>query len=891
VHLSFVDRDRARDAPIPAGIQRAAACCAALAFAFAATAARLAAEPVIADIRQGTNLTVAVTPDHATLVVDLLGQLWRLPVTGGGAEPLTAAGEQARNPQISPDGRQVVYQKRVAGHWDLWLLDLATREQQPLTTTPSEELEPVFSPDGRAVIFVANRTGHYCVWSIAVEGRIETQLTEESGEASFPAVSEQGLIAYVLDRDRESTLRVLRTDGSATTVYTSAGHLTAPSWRPGIGVLVFAEQTAPQTNQLRMLLLGDPPILKPLTEDEDLFASRPAWLSATEFVYAADGQLWRRALAHPARQPVHLFAAVAVDALPPPSDVRPFDEPGARPVFGIADLTRSRDGRRTAFTALGDLWLVERGEPERLTNDAFVELEPTFTPDGESLVFASERSGQFELWRFGLRDRRFTQLTFGALKPHRPAISPNGKQIAFLETDGLEPWAARRLEVVPAAGGQPVTVATGLKGAGTPQWSDDGTSLQIRAAAAQPVERPATGLRVELVRDLVPAAPPPPRDNPHPIAMQWQPPPPPDDFVLQVGRLFDGVRAEYRRHVDIHVHAGRIAGISPRGTVPPQGKVISLPDATVIPGLIDVHAHQTALAGERLGRAWLAYGVTTVREVAADVPEALQRAETWAAGRAPGPHLIVTPAAGVPPEAVPTDPRAPVRALPGIANGFAHSLAGQVSALQVPRLRGDAREDRLTLESPVTPYELELSPGFSAYQDGFGRLLAAGAVFSPGLGALAGLSAWPGNPPPWRGDSAYAALFTPAEQAGWARSGPSGAALPALEQTVARLIRAGGRVAVGSDAPTLPYGLGLHLELALLGEAGLGNDQVLRLATAEGALALGIEREVGTLEEGKLADFVVLDGDPLNRIGDTLKIVAVTKGGIWFDRNELLARP
>ena len=85
------------------------------------------------------------------------------------------------------------------------------------------------------------------------------------------------------------------------------------------------------------------------------------------------------------------------------------------------------------------------------------------------------------------------------------------------------------------------------------------------------------------------------------IAMQWQPPAPPEDFVLQVGRLFDGVHADYRRHVDVHVRAGRIAVISARGVVPPRGKVIALPDATVIPGLIDVHAHQDSLVGERLG--------------------------------------------------------------------------------------------------------------------------------------------------------------------------------------------------------------------------------------------------------------------------------------------------
>src|SRR6185295_1361422 len=228
----------------------------------------------------------------------------------------------------------------------------------------------------------------------------------------------------------------------------------------------------------------------------------------------------------------------------------------------------------------------------------------------------------------------------------------------------------------------------------------------------------------------------------------------------------------------------------------PHGKVIALPDATVIPGLIDVRAHQSSLAGERLGRAWLAYGVTTVREVAADLPGALERAEMWATGRAPGPHLVVTPTADAAAGPATRDPRAPVRALPGIANGFAHSLAKQIDSAGLPHVGGS----RAAFESQLTPYGLELSPGFSAYQDGFSRLLAAGAVFSPSLGVLAGLNGWPDRAQAWRRDTAYAALFTPAEQTAWARDdGSAAAALPALQDTVARLIRAGGRVAAGSD--------------------------------------------------------------------------------------------
>jgi Tol biopolymer transport system component len=124
----------------------------------ALTACAAAADERIADIRQGTNFSAALAPGGATLVVDLVEQLWSLPATGGGAVPLTPAGEQARNPRFSPDGGQVVYQRRSGAQGDLWVLDMATGEQRPLTTSTYDEREPDFARRPRAV-FASDRTG------------------------------------------------------------------------------------------------------------------------------------------------------------------------------------------------------------------------------------------------------------------------------------------------------------------------------------------------------------------------------------------------------------------------------------------------------------------------------------------------------------------------------------------------------------------------------------------------------------------------------------------------------------------------------------------------------------------------------------------------------------
>ena len=75
---------------------------------------------------------------------------------------------------------------------------------------------------------------------------------------------------------------------------------------------------------------------------------------------------------------MHLFAAAAVEVAAPPSGLARFDAPGERTALGMNGVARSPDGRRSAFTALGDVWLVERGEPRRLTDDAFVDLDPPF---------------------------------------------------------------------------------------------------------------------------------------------------------------------------------------------------------------------------------------------------------------------------------------------------------------------------------------------------------------------------------------------------------------------------------------------------------------------------------------------------------------------------------
>jgi imidazolonepropionase-like amidohydrolase len=107
---------------------------------------------------------------------------------------------------------------------------------------------------------------------------------------------------------------------------------------------------------------------------------------------------------------------------------------------------------------------------------------------------------------------------------------------------------------------------------------------------------------------------------------------------------------------------------------------------------------------------------------------------------------------------------------------------------------------------------------------------------------------------------------------------------PVAQENLKRLHEAGGVVVAGTDQS---LGAALHRELELLVEGGIPPLDVIGIATRSGALFLGKERELGTLEEGKLADIVLLDANPAEDIENLKKIRAVIKAGVVIDRSAL----
>ncbi|MEK7335080.1 MAG: amidohydrolase family protein [Candidatus Binatota bacterium] len=104
-----------------------------------------------------------------------------------------------------------------------------------------------------------------------------------------------------------------------------------------------------------------------------------------------------------------------------------------------------------------------------------------------------------------------------------------------------------------------------------------------------------------------------------------------------------------------------------------------------------------------------------------------------------------------------------------------------------------------------------------------------------------------------------------------------------LGEFLCQLVKAGGNVVTGTDAPAVLPGLSLHREMECLVAAGLTPMQAIMAATKVGADYLGKKKELGTIEKGKLADLIVVRGDPLKDITHTRQIDTVIKDGEIMD--------
>src|SRR5262249_1998166 len=154
-------------------------------------------------VHEGTEMGAALSPDKRTLVIDLQGVLFALPVTGGKAHALTDSLYDAHQPCWYAGVSRIAFQSDRDGPWRTWGGEADGSDPKVFTPGPFEGREPACSPDGKHVAFTSERSGNFDIWELDLSSGSTRQVTHAPSGESRASYSPDGHeIAFVSDREK-----------------------------------------------------------------------------------------------------------------------------------------------------------------------------------------------------------------------------------------------------------------------------------------------------------------------------------------------------------------------------------------------------------------------------------------------------------------------------------------------------------------------------------------------------------------------------------------------------------------------------------------------------------------------------------------------------------------
>lgn len=479
--------------------------------------ALLAAEPAPWDVSQprgkvreidfttkeGTWMSVDLSPDGEWIVFDLLGHVYRLPASGGEAECLTQSSGVALNihPRFSPDGKRIAFVSDRGGHPHLWIMNLDGSEPRKIPTDSRYRLlQPAWSPDGKH-IYAIRWDG---IYRISLDGK-EERLIEEQAEWPSPSRDGRYLYFYALTpledgnatrgdlADGRKLRRLELSTGRAEDVPVAAlpGGALAPEISPDGRRIAFARRVPGGTTTWRGHTFAARTVLRvrDLETGEERVVMDPIELDLTTefdnrrlrevpgYAWSADGssilttqggQIRRVSLRDGKVQTVPFTARVRRTISEQAAAPRPISDGPVR-VRMLRWPVASPDGSRLAFQALNKVWVTGRdGSPRRLTPEGFrdPELTPSWSPDGHWIAFTTwDDPGRGHVWKVSADGGEPVRLTRAAGEYLHPVWSPDGRELLIVRGPGVyapgftwadNPWY--EVSLLPAAGGEPTAV-------------------------------------------------------------------------------------------------------------------------------------------------------------------------------------------------------------------------------------------------------------------------------------------------------------------------------------------------------------------------------------------------------------------------------------------------
>jgi imidazolonepropionase-like amidohydrolase len=400
--------------------------------------------------------------------------------------------------------------------------------------------------------------------------------------------------------------------------------------------------------------------------------------------------------------------------------------------------------------------------------------------------------------------------------------------------------------------------------------------------------------------------------------------PAPRHVVIRPGHLLDVKTGNTLSSPAIVIEGDKIVSVGPAADakLAPGTETIDLPNATVLPGLIDAHTHLTfdtnqvgyqalgisipreALVGAKNARITLDAGFTTVRNVGATGYTDVALRDAINDGDVPGPHMLVSgPALGI------TGGHCDENLLPFEFHYQAEGVADGIEAVQhkvreVIKYGADVIKICATGgvmskgdDPNASQYTLEEMKAIVAEAHRLGRKVAAHAHGAEGVrwASMAGVDSIEHGH--LMDDDAIATLkkngtyIVPTLYlVDWNRENLAKRNAPdyivkkmqmvtaTSQQTLKKAFAAGLKVGFGTDAAVYPHGLNAH-EFAVYVRLGMTPLQAIQTATINDADLLGWSNKIGTLEPGKWADIIAVDGDPLKDVTTLEHVKFVMKSG------------
>jgi imidazolonepropionase-like amidohydrolase len=397
----------------------------------------------------------------------------------------------------------------------------------------------------------------------------------------------------------------------------------------------------------------------------------------------------------------------------------------------------------------------------------------------------------------------------------------------------------------------------------------------------------------------------------------------PRHVAIHAGHVLDVTTGKMLAEQTLVVEDGKIisAAATSDAKVPADAIRIELPNATILPGLIDAHTHLTmnpdfgyetlaisspreALIGAKNARVTLLAGFTTVRNVGAGSFTDVALRDAINAGDVPGPRILASgPALGI------TGGHCDNNMLPfeyhksddGVADGIAavqHKVRENIKyGADVIKICATGGVLSLGDDPQHSQYTLEEMKAIVADAHRVGRKVAAHAHGAEGIrwASEAGVDSVEHGS--YIDDAAIAMMkqhgtyLVPTlylgdwmlDNAGLTRLpapllAKAQLVIPAARKNIAHAFASGVKVAFGTDAAVYPHGMNAH-EFAVMVKLGLTPLQAIQAATINAADLLGWSGKVGTLAPGAWADLVAVDGDPIKDVTTLERVKFVMKGG------------